>query len=187
MDEKRTVYSGASDRLKRVGGERGGGLGGGEGHSKSVGGGGGDGLGEGGGGGGGGLGGGGGEGEGGGGRVAGSGRGAGGEGGFSGAGCGPPQVDASNGGKVGRQQAPWLTSMMDTFPSGLEALISGLRLEVSPLVLQFTPVEGGTHLCGMRFGFGMIVEGADGVVVLEGALPLCVKEVPTTFDHLDFV
>jgi len=105
------------------------------------------------------------------------------------AGCGGLFTDGL--GKRRRTQAPWLTNMIDTFPAGLEELITGVRLEVSPLMLHLAvePQLGPEpHLRGMRLGFGMIVEFADGVMqTLDGALPLCVKDVPATFEHLDWV
>ena len=48
------------------------------------------------------------------------------------AGCGMATVDAQ--GVRSRTESPWLTNMVDTFPAGLETLITGFRLEVCPLL-----------------------------------------------------
>jgi len=48
------------------------------------------------------------------------------------AGCGVATVDAQ--GVRSRTESPWLTNMVDTFPAGLETLITGFRLEVCPLL-----------------------------------------------------
>ena len=87
--------------------------------------------------------------------------------------------------------AALLTSYLLTYlPT---CLLAYLLLKVCPLLLHFTSVEvAGPHglsrepqLSGLTFGVGMLVDGAGGAA-LEGALPLCVKEVPSTFDHLDW-
>lgn len=87
--------------------------------------------------------------------------------------------------------AALLTSYLATYL--LTCLLAYLLLKVCPLLLHFTSVEvAGPHglsrepqLSGLTFGVGMLVDGAGGAA-LEGALPLCVKEVPSTFDHLDW-
>lgn len=64
---------------------------------------------------------------------------------------------------------------------------AGFHLEVCPLTLHFAVSElHEPQLAGLTLGIGMLVDGAGGAA-LEGALPLCVKEVPSTFDHLDWV
>lgn len=100
------------------------------------------------------------------------------------AGCGTETTDAQ--GKRSRTTAPWLTNLIESLPDGLESVITGFRLEVSPLVLRFKWVEAELQLAGMCFGLGMQLEGNGIVNALGSAMPLCVKEVPATFEHLEW-
>ena len=100
------------------------------------------------------------------------------------AGCGAETIDAQ--GKCSRNTAPWLTNLIESLPDGLESVITGFRLEVSPLVLRFQVVEAELQLAGLCFGLGMQLEGNGIVNALGSAMPLCVKEVPATFEHLEW-
>lgn len=100
------------------------------------------------------------------------------------AGCGAETTDAH--GKHSRTTAPWLTNLIESLPDGLESVITGFRLEVSPLVLRFHVIEAELHLAGLCFGLGMQLEGNGIVNALGSAMPLCVKEVPATFEHLEW-
>ena len=100
------------------------------------------------------------------------------------AGCGTETTDPQ--GKRSRTTAPWLTNLIESLPDGLESVITGFRLEVSPLVLKFKWVEAELQLAGLCFGLGMQLEGNGIVNALGSAMPLCVKEVPATFEHLEW-